>query len=107
MYVSVRKSVRSRMNAKNTWPTRRCLSGQVRCPCLMIAHLSLWPYHKKIGVYFVSERKLGIFSKIKGGENDNYRKTFKYFNAFPPTAVYHLSLRRAWETGDPPQMRWG
>jgi len=27
----------------------------------------------------VSERKLGIFSKIKEGENYNHRNTLKYF----------------------------
>jgi hypothetical protein len=34
----------------------------------------------------VSERKLGILSKIKEGENYNHRNTFKYFED------YNLSL---------------
>jgi len=36
--------------------------------------------------YLVSDRKLGIFSKIKEGENYNHRNTLKYFED------YNLSL---------------
>jgi len=36
----------------------------------------------------VSERKLGIFSKIKEGENYNHRNTLKYFED------YNLSLTK-------------
>jgi hypothetical protein len=50
-------------------------------------------------LYLVSERKLGIFSEIKEGENYNHRNTLKYFED------YNLSLltnpahrgRRDWE----------
>jgi len=44
--------------------------------------------HKKIWerISVVSERKLGIFSKIKEGENYNHRNTLKYFED------YNLSL---------------
>jgi hypothetical protein len=37
-------------------------------------------------LYLVSERKLGIFSKIKEDENYNHRNTLRYFED------YNLSL---------------
>jgi hypothetical protein len=37
-------------------------------------------------LFLVSERKIGIFSKIKDGENYNHRNTLKYFED------YNLSL---------------
>jgi hypothetical protein len=39
-------------------------------------------------LYLVSERKIGIFSKIKEGENYNHRKPLKYFED------YNLSLTK-------------
>jgi hypothetical protein len=53
--------------------------------------------------YSVSERKLGIFSKIKEGNNYNHpstisqtygagRNTLSISRIYPPRAVYNLSL---------------
>jgi len=40
----------------------------------------------------VSERKLGIFSKIKEDENYDHRNTLSISMTYPPLAGYNLSL---------------
>ena len=45
-------------------------------------------YSTLMELYLVSERKLGIFSKIKEDENYNHRNTLRYFED------YNLSLSK-------------
>jgi len=50
---------------------------------LQIQNPNVKMFSKKIG-YLVSERKPGVFSKIKEGENYNHRNTLSISRIYPP-----------------------